>query len=52
LSGKKIFNISLTDVRPENFFDPTTFLGKIGPPKYKFAPGPRISLIGPDGKYG
>jgi hypothetical protein len=27
-----------------------TFSGKIGPPKQTFAPGPRISLIGPAAK--
>jgi hypothetical protein len=44
----------LIEKKPENFFCPffetpeKIFSGKIGAPKQKFAPGPRISLIGPD----
>ena len=55
---EKIFlKINLTHVRPENFLT-LLMSGKIPPPparsptfsKQKFAPGPRISLIGPGTK--
>ena len=67
LSAKMFLNLSLTNVRPEIFFDAflmsgkkfslstpgsPTFSEKIGPPKQTFAPGPRISLIGPAAKSG
>jgi hypothetical protein len=47
---KNFLNRSFTyiDRKKENILHPPpTFLGKIGPPKQKFAPVPRISLIGP-----